>query len=262
MTSLRLRLPATKTTRCAALLFFLLGGCGGNASTSDDGRAPGSLDAADEAHDASTSTLETGATNEASTDAHRPEAAAAVDASGPSRNATCTPLKEQTGTAIDSAHGRLDGYLVYIVNVGEDPECNGDDSHVHLQIDVSGSVYDVAVDIGTAPNDEVGLYETALAIPGGAWSEGWHATDALSYPTLGIHSTTFPTMAPTAVAPDVVALLANTAAVSIFCKGYKQGNGCHDVHYENGAGDDGAIVLDPTGTSPHVLFFRFATPAF
>ena len=32
--------------------------------------------------------------------------------------------------------------------------------------------------------------------------------------------------------------------IAVFCTGYSEGNGCHDVHYENGNGKDGAIVLD------------------
>jgi len=149
------------------------------------------------------------------------------------------------------------------VAVGEQQQtCNGDESHVHLQIEVSGSIYDVAVDIGTAPNDEVGYLEQTMAVPGGTWSEGWHATDTLSYPTLGIHSTAFGLMDPAAVATEVESVLASTTKISIFCTGYSQGNGCHDVHYEHGNGDDGAIVLDPTSATSPMLFFRFATPSF
>jgi hypothetical protein len=169
---------------------------------------------------------------------------------------------QQTGTAVDSPHGRLDGTLVYVVLVGTDKQCNGDDSHVPLQIEVSGEVYDVAVDIGTAPNDEVGSYMETLAVPGGAWAEGWHAADSLGYPSLGVHSTSFTTMDPPAMAAQLEALLATTSKISIFCTGYKQGDGCHDVHYENGSTTDGAIVLDPTAATSRILFFRFATETF
>lgn len=185
-----------------------------------------------------------------------------ADVDAAPRNAACTPLSQQTGTAVNTSHGRLDGTLVFVLPVGGSGKCNGDDSHVHLQIEVSGSVYDVAVDIG-ATGDEVGLYTTSIAVPGGAWSEGWHGTDTLSYPSLGLKSSEFPIQAPTDVASQVESLLESTSKISIFCTGYTPGdNGCHDVHYENGNGEDGAIILDPTSATSTVLFFRFQAQSF
>jgi len=70
------------------------------------------------------------------------------------------------------------------------------------------------------------------------------------------------TMAPNAMASQVESLLATTSKISIFCTGYSTDNGCHDVHYENGSGKDGAIVLDPTAAMSPVLFFRFTTDSF
>jgi hypothetical protein len=183
------------------------------------------------------------------------------DSGSAARNSTCTPLSQQTGTAVDTSHGRLDGTLVYVLPLKGSNACNGDDSHVHLQVEVSGQVYDVAVDVGST-GDEVGLYQTSLALSGGAWSEGWHGSDSLAYPTLGLHSTSFPLDSPSSIAASVEALLQDTAQISIFCTGYSQGNGCHDVHYENGAGNDGAIVLDPSAATPSVLFFRFSDQTF
>jgi hypothetical protein len=41
------------------------------------------------------------------------------------RMTTCTSLKQQIGTAVDSDHGRLDGTLVYIVpQGGPAPQCS------------------------------------------------------------------------------------------------------------------------------------------
>jgi hypothetical protein len=197
-------------------------------------------------------------------DSHVADAPASTtpDAGAVMRNAECTSTSDQTGTAVSTSHGRLDGTLVYVVGVGQGKQCNGDDSHVHLQIEVSGSVYDVAVDIGTAPNDLAGIYEESMAVPGGAWAEGWHGSDTLAYPSLNIHSSSFTTMQPDALGSDVETLLASTSKISIFCTGYSQGNGCHDVHYENGDGKDGAIVLNPTLATSQVLFFRFASQSF
>ncbi len=239
-----------------ALALPLLGACGGGTTSS----APG-FDASSEP-DAGLATPDAAvATPEASPAPDAEVTPPAVDAAPATRNATCTPLNQQTGTAVNTTHGRLDGTLVYVVGVGQGSACNGDYSHVHLQVLVSGHVYDVAVDIGKT-TDEVGLYEESIAVPGGAWAEGWHGADSLAYPSLGVHSTSLPLVAPTTLGTQVVSLLATTSKISIFCTGYTQGNGCHDVHYKDGSGGDGEIVLDPTSAMSPVLFFRFSTPTF
>ena len=183
------------------------------------------------------------------------------DGGQPARNSTCTPLSKQTGTAVNSDYGRLDGTLVFVVGVGQGYACNGDSSHVHLQIEVSGSVYDVAVDIGQS-GDEVGLYQENISVPGGAWAEGWHSSESLSYPSLGVQSSSLPLVSPNPLGAQVESLLSGTSKISIFCTGYVQGNGCHDVHYVDGSGKDGAIVLDPTAADSPVLFFRFSSQKF
>jgi hypothetical protein len=180
----------------------------------------------------------------------------------PSRNSTCTPLSQQTGTAVNTTHGRLDGTLVYVLPIDGASTCNGDSAHVHLQIEVSGFVYDVAVDIGKS-GDEVGWYEETMAVPGGAWAEGWHGSDSLGYSSLSLTSSEFATLDPTTMGSEVATLLANTSVISIFCTGYSPGdNGCHDVHYEDGTSQDGAIVLDPTAATSPVVFFRFTDQSF
>jgi hypothetical protein len=139
-------------------------------------------------------------------------------------------------------------------------QCNGDDSHVHLQVEVTGNVYDVAVDIGSE-NDQVGMYQQALALPDGAWAEGWHDDD-LSYASLGLHVAQFPLETPTTNAASLESLLEETSQISIFCTGYSEGNGCHDVHYEDGTTNDGALVLNPLAATPTLVFFRFVSQSF
>lgn len=187
------------------------------------------------------------------------EAEAGPSDGTPSYTSVCTPLSEQTGTAVDTKHGRLDGYLAFVVPQGGDPDCNGDSSHVHLQVRVNGVIYDVAVDIGTFTGDS-NLYEADMPIPGGAWSEGWHNL-GLSYPQLGLHSTEFTPEDPTTLGQKIQSELAGVNHVSIFGDGYMQGNGCHDVHYENGT-EDGALILEPLSPKAHILFFRFSTQSF
>ena len=177
----------------------------------------------------------------------------------PSYTSACTPLSEQTGTAFDTAHGRVDGYLAYVVPQGGPSSCNGDDSHVHLQIRVKGVIYDVAVDIGTFTGD-ANLYEADMPLPQGAWSEGWHDV-GLSYPQLGLKSSQFTAEDPTTLGQKIQSELAGVNHVSIFGDSYSTENGCHDVHYENGT-TDGALVINPLSPTAHILFFRFSTQSF
>ena len=177
----------------------------------------------------------------------------------PSYTSACTPLSQQKGTALNSFHGRLDGYLAYVVPKGGPSSCNGDQSHVHLQIRMNGNIYDVAVDIGTFTGDS-NLYEADMPLPQGPWAEGWHNV-GLSYPQLGLHSTQFTAEDPTTLAQKIQSELASANHVSVFGDSYTTNNGCHDVHYENGT-EDGALVINPLSPSAHILFFRFSTQSF
>ena len=107
------------------------------------------------------------------------------------------------------------------------------------------------------------MFQETMAVPGGAWAEGWHGTDTLTYSSIGVSSSSLPLASPTTIASQVEAALQNTSKISVFCVGYTPGdNGCHDVHFEHGGGDDGAIVLDPTAATSPVLFFRFSADSF
>ena len=156
------------------------------------------------------------------------------------------------GSALDMSHGRLDGLLVSVIPPGGPHSCNSDSSHVHFQVLMQGSLYDVAVNTDTLQlAKDVGL-------PDGAWSEGWHTSDGLDYVSLGLHSSDFST--PSDPAGGIEAFVMNANHVSIFATGYGP-TGCHDVHRRNG-GDDGAIIIDPLSTNPHGLFFHFNTQSF
>jgi hypothetical protein len=159
---------------------------------------------------------------------------------------------------LSATHGRLDGYLVSIIAVGADKQCNGDDSHVHLQVMMSGAIYDVAVDIGST-GDDIYYLAKDMTIPDGTWAEGWHTNDSLSYSSLGVKSSDLVEMSPTEAASTVEAELANVNHISVFGTGYNA-NGIHDIHYESNK--DGAIVENPQDSTSRVLFFRFSTDSF
>lgn len=208
-----------------------------------------------------------------------PDLAAATDAGGfdasldPSFDAAMdpdvdggdgTPTRQQCtnkwGTALSATHGRLDGYLVSIVAPGATQRCNDDDSHVHLQVMMEGSIYDVAVDTG-ATGDEIYYLAKDFPLAGGAWSEGWHTSDALSYASLGVKSADLTELDPTTAATTVENALASVNHISVYGTGYNS-HGMHLIHYQSGSGQDGALVLEPESETPRFLFFRFASDKF
>ena len=174
--------------------------------------------------------------------------AASDPADGPPTRKTCT---NTFGNALSTFHGRMDGYLVAIVPPSVHT-CNGDSTHVHLQVLVSNAVYDVAVNVDGLEAD------LPHAMVDGPWTEGWHTTgDGLDYPTtLGIHSSAFATTS----AQSLIAALANVNHISVFATGYGP-TGAHLVH-RKGNGNDGAIIANPLGSAPHFFVFRFSSDSF
>jgi hypothetical protein len=186
-----------------------------------------------------------------------PDLAAADDGGdGPATRQACTGT---FGNALSKTHGRLDGYLVSTVPV-DMGGCNGDHSHVHLQVQLQGAVYDVAVTMLDNSGGDVLFAERDIPLPDGAWAEGWHTGQALDYPTLGLHAADFTAMSESSLAQKVLGELASANHVSIFATGYGTG-GAHLVH-RNGGGNDGAIVIDPLAPTAHAMFFHFATQTF
>ncbi len=165
---------------------------------------------------------------------------------------TCTG---DFGDELTATHGRMDGILVAIVPPGGPFECNGDARHLHLQVQVRGAVYDVAVNLNV-------LYaELDAELPDGPWSEGWHAGLPLDYPrSLGLSSDAFVATTPGALAQKLEAELAGVRRISVFATAYGPA-GAHDVH-PKGASNDGAIALRPLSRLAHILAFRFSTDAF
>lgn len=187
----------------------------------------------------------------------QPDASASPDSAPPSSGdgtPTRQPCTGNFGNALTTTHGRLDGYLVSIVNVGGSSSCNGDSSHVHLQVLMKNSVYDVAVNVDTL------IAERDIPIPDGVWSEGWHTSDPLDYAQLGLHSSDFKQPASqSALAQQIESELANVNHISVFATGYGP-TGAHLVH-RNGGGNDGAIVAQPLSGQAHLMMFTFTSSA-
>jgi hypothetical protein len=145
-------------------------------------------------------------------------------------------------------------FRIGLLAPGQGKQCNGDSTHVHLQVLSGGSIYDVAVNAD-------GM-ETEIDAPllGGAWSEGWHTQDGLDYPSqLGAHASAFTLTGLSAVAGAIEQGLAQANHVAIFCTGYGA-TGCHLVH--RNSGHDGAIVIEPLSATPHWLLFDFSGDSF
>lgn len=160
------------------------------------------------------------------------------------------------GNGLTLAYGRLDGFLVAIVQPGSG-NCHGDTDHIHLQILANNMTYDVAVNVGTTTQD-VHTTTRELSLP--AWSEGWHPGVSEDYVALGVHSTDIPLESATQIGTDVTADLATANHISIFATGYAAG-GVHLVHHTNG-GHDGLIVTRPLSAPAHARLFSFTSQTF
>ena len=183
-------------------------------------------------------------------------AAMGVDDGAPMR-ASCTAT---FGSALDISYGRLDGFLRAIVPPGNHA-CHGDSSHVHLQIEMSGSIYDVAINVRDRTGGEVLYRATDLALPEGAWSEGWHTgAVAFDYVAEGDHANQFSAISESALATALASELKSANHISVFMTGYG-GDGGHLIH-RNGNGHDGAIVINPLSPTSRMLLFHFVNQNF
>jgi hypothetical protein len=178
------------------------------------------------------------------------DAAPGFDDGTPTRVACVGTL----GSGLSPAHGRLDGTLVSIVGP-TDRGCPTDPSHLHLQVKMGASVYDIAINLDGLEG------ETDAKLPGIPYAEGWHPMDLDYVGDLGLHSTNLTLTTPGAIRDRVVTALAKANHVSIFGTGYPGSDGAHIVHYK-GAGLDGAIVVNPSAPTAHVIAFRFDNDTF
>ena len=186
-----------------------------------------------------------------------------VDDGTPTRQ-TCT---SNFGDALSASptFGRLDGFLVAIVPPANMQSCNDDDSHVHLQVRMSGMIYDVAIDVTdeTTMMDDVHTTTLDVAMPDAMpWTEGWHtgSTVLADYVALGLHDTDLTLEAKADLVQLLQTDLASANHVSIYTTSYGS-DGAHLVH-RNGSGHDGILVTQPLSTPSHLRFFSFTDQSF
>jgi hypothetical protein len=167
---------------------------------------------------------------------------------------TCTST---FGNAMVGSNGRLDGTVSAIVAPSKTHVCSADKDHVHVQVKVQGSVYDVAVN-----TNGVAMVEKDVAtLPGGAWAEGWHRNAAVSYANdLGLHSTAFG--AESNVSQEFMNDLASAQNVSVYGWPYSKG-GIHLIHKSRKTPQDGAFVVQGANRAPSRLYaFKFDDQRF
>jgi hypothetical protein len=202
----------------------------------------------------------TGSPDAATPDAATPDAAT-PDAGTGDGTPTRRPCTGTFGSAMNTTFGRLDGFLVSIVNPGTSG-CRSDAHHVHLQVLVNGGVEDIAVNVDSnVGNPDVDFLTTSAPLKGIAWTEGWHASQQLDYANnLGVHSGSFTERTPTQLTSLVDTTLASANHVSVFTTGF-DATGGHLIH-RNPTNHDGAIVINPLSSSPTYLLFHFTTQSF
>jgi len=177
----------------------------------------------------------------------------------PTRQA-CT---DSFGHGLTPKFGRLDGYLVSIVAPSSNHACNADSDHVHLQVLMQDSVYDVAVNAGDSSStmDPVKFMEVDAPSLNGMWEEGWHPNVSFDYVgDLHVHSSHFAAMEIDELAQTLETALEDANHISVYATGYGS-DGTHLVHRTNGD-TDGALVIRPLSAVPHVLAFCFLDQGF
>ncbi|CAN5915419.1 hypothetical protein BH11MYX4_BH11MYX4_67880 [soil metagenome] len=151
-------------------------------------------------------------------------------------------------------HGRLDGQLVAIV-APDARRCPSDASHLHLQILMTGAVYDVAVNLDGFEG------ETDAKLPGIPFAEGWHPMDLDYVNDLGLHAPALTVTSAAAVRARLELVLASANHISVFGTAYPGSDGAHLIH-RNGIAQDGALVVNPLAPTAKVIAFRFANDKF
>jgi hypothetical protein len=166
------------------------------------------------------------------------------------------PCTGNFGSALAAGYGRLDGYLVAIVQPGSGG-CRADSDHVHLQIEMRGDVYDVAINVAEEPSAVLTTTRERWLAP---WQEGWHPAVTFDYVANGLHEADFTVGTPTALAAELTDELATVNHISIFATAYDE-TGVHLVH-RNSGGRDGVIVTQPLSSPAHVRMYAFSDQTF
>ena len=240
-----------------ALVSLLAAGCS-SAPADDDGSGANDLSADRKKKDAGAADAGRDSGVDAGKDAGH-DSGTGSDAGGGDGTPVRDACTSELGSALKGSFGRLDGTVVSIVDPGGSSKCNGDSSHLHIQVLMDGDVYDVAVNV-----DGGYWYQADVPLPGSPWSEGFYE-DSLDYEkTLGVSSTKFTAISQSALTTQLEQQLATVNHITTYgtiYTGSDAGSGMHDIHHES-TNKDGAIFLRPLSSPAHMLLFRFAGDTF
>lgn len=169
------------------------------------------------------------------------------------------------GASFTNAFGRADGTVVAVVPPGWAGCALPNSDHVVIQLAIDGGVQRLVVNVKSNfgdPNIRMRALDAPLSGP--TWGEGWHPGEQLDYPTMGLHSDGgWDVVTMDEATRRLVEAIPLGAPLSVFAtsSGGATAASAHLVH-RNGNLHDGAIVIDPTGPSPHWLLFHFADQTF
>lgn len=179
----------------------------------------------------------------------------------PVRRLACVPLSGLAHDLPITLWGAVEADLVAITPPGAAGNCPSDSGHVHLQLDITGKRYDVAVNIESTAGDPMSILTKDL--PAQLPALGY-SNSSFDYPlTLGVHSTDFVAIAKAALVARLQTELKTASRVSIHGLTYTDGSGIHDVH-KNNPGRDGVIIVrrGGAGGSDHAIALKFSTDVF
>jgi hypothetical protein len=177
------------------------------------------------------------------------------------RRLPCLPSTKLSGDLPLDQYGALEGELVSIVPPGSHG-CPEDADHLHLQIDVGGKRYDVAVTVNdTTGGQPMQIFEKDLA-PTTA-PQGWSGAGFDFVTNLGAHAASFSPLAEAPLLSKLEGELANVSSISVHGKSYTDGTGVHDVH-RNGGGHDGVLLMRGVGAGgmDHAFALHFYNDVF
>lgn len=172
------------------------------------------------------------------------------------------PCVQRSALARDlplEAWGALEGELVTIV-LPTDKGCPTDPDHLHLQLEVSGKRYDVAVTVDSDFGAPIAIHTKGL--PAGPLPpEGWTAAPFDYTRDLGTPSADYQALARDALVTRLSTELSSAARVRIFGRAYSDGTGVHNVH-RNGRDRDGLILIHHVDGGDRAIALRFASDVF
>lgn len=167
------------------------------------------------------------------------------------------------GDALTEDFGRADGIVLAVVKP-TDTQCpTFNDDHVVLEILIDEEVYRMVINVlSDSPDPDVRFQIVEHALPGPAWSEGWHAPGQFDYVVnLDVHSDEGFTPIPMAELSDRIAdEITIGDKISVYSTSSGNPSSTHLIH-RNPTYHDGAIVLSPD-TSPRFMLFHFENQTF